>query len=66
MKNPQPVGSTAVTFNATADTPVVGTPPLPETWHPEHLPGRQPTERRALAAARVDDAEPGRGLETQM
>ena len=57
VKNPQPVGSTAVTFNATADTPVDGTPPLPATGTRSVCPaGNRPT-RRALAAARVDDAE---------
>ena len=31
VKNPQPNGSTAVTFNATADTLDAGTSPTPET-----------------------------------
>ncbi len=31
VKNPHPVGSTAVTFNATAVTPLAGTSPTPDT-----------------------------------
>ncbi len=66
VKNPQPVGSTAVTFNATADTPVDGTPPLPETWTRSVCPAGNRPSGRALAAPRVDDADAGRGHETQM
>ena len=31
VKNPHPSVSAAVTFNATADTPVAGTSPTPDT-----------------------------------
>ena len=66
VKNPQPVGSTAVTFNATADTLCRWHTTVARDVDTERLPGRQPTERARPGRCACRRCEQERGLETQM